>query len=280
LPEWTGGRDPAARTVDDRALLWKELHFGGSDLVRNLMPLIQVFFLVLGGFGTIMFVLGALFSGRVWIKDQLHDIVRAVAVGSLLTAIVGTVLQATASVGRERDRRTLDALLTLPDGREEVLRTKWLASVICGRWLLPGLGVVLVLGVIGGGVHPFAVPLFAVAGAIHVAFAASLGIFLSVAIPNSERAGFVAVFTLFAAFVVPLAFCPGGLGFVPPVAWVFLLPRSSLSDSGSTLFAGTGSPIFPLAVLLGLVMYACLAGALWLLAVRRFHREGDRAVLA
>jgi ABC-type transport system involved in multi-copper enzyme maturation permease subunit len=243
------------------------------------MPVIQVFFFILAGLGVTFFVLAILFSGHAGLQEQLHDIVRGVVIGTLTTALVATVLQATASVGRERERRTLDMLLTLPDGRHELLRMKWLGSVLCGRWLLPGLGVVLVLGVIGGGVHPMAVPLFLIAAAIHVAFAASLGMFLSVVVASADRAGFIGVLVLFLAFVVPLVLCPGGLGFVPPAAWVFLLPRASLAENAA-IYSGSSSPILPLAVLLGLLTYACLAGALWLLAVRRFHREADRAVLA
>src|SRR5262249_30418407 len=154
-------------------------------------PLIQAFFFVLGGLGAVVFVLGALFSGRPGITEQLNDIVRVVAVGSVLTAIVATVLQAAASVGRERDQRTLDMLLMLTAGRNEVLRTKWLGRVLGGRWLLPGLGGVLVLGVIGGGLRPAAVPLFVLAASVHVAFAASLGVYLSVTVGSTERAGLI-----------------------------------------------------------------------------------------
>jgi ABC-type transport system involved in multi-copper enzyme maturation permease subunit len=260
-------------------MLWKELHFGGNEVARYVMRLLQVFFFVLGCLGAIILVLGILFGGQPWIQGQLNDIVRVVAVGSLLTAIVGTVLQATASVGGERERRTLELLLTLPDGRDEVLRTKWLASVMCGRWLMPVLGGVLVLGLIGGGVNPAAVPLFVIAAIVHVTFSASLGIYLSVVVPSTGRAGFIAVLVLFLAFVVPLVFCPGGLGFVPPAAWVFLLPR----PGDLTGWAGNSSynsPMLPLTVLLGLVGYGCLAAVLWLLAVRRFHREADRAAIA
>ncbi|HTK75507.1 MAG TPA: ABC transporter permease subunit [Gemmataceae bacterium] len=266
--------------VGERALLWKELHFGGNNVVRYLMALVRVFFLVLGALGLAMFVLSVVFSGGPVFQQQLNDIVRVVAVGTLLTALVGTVLQATASVGRERQRQTLDILMTLPNGRDEVLRMKWLASFMCGRWLLPVLLGVLVLGMLGGGVHPAAVPLFVIAAGVHVGFAASLGVLLSVTVPSTDRAGFLAVLVLFLSFVVPLVFCPAGVGFMPPVAWLFLLPRSSLTNSDSTILAGAGSPIFPLAVLLGLVTYACLSGVLWLLAVRRFHREADRAAIA
>jgi len=271
--------DFAPRSVDDRALLWKELYVGGSDFVRTVMPVVQVFFVVVAGLGVILFVLAVLFSGKLGIKEPLRDIVRVVAVGSLVTATVGTVLQASASVGRERQRRTLDMLLTLPDGRDEVLRMKWFGSVLCGRWLLPGLGLVLVLGVIGGGIHPVGVPLLAIAAGIHVAFAASLGVYLSVVIPSTERAGFIAILVLFLAFTVPLAICPGGLGFLPPVAWMISLPLSA--DQVNSLHAlGLHSPILPMAVLLGLIGYGCLASVLWLLAVRRFRREGDRAAPA
>jgi ABC-type transport system involved in multi-copper enzyme maturation permease subunit len=265
--------------VDDSALLWKELHVGGSEFVRKGLPVIQVFFVVLGGLAVIIFVLAILFSGGSGIREPLNDVIRAVSVGSLMTAIVGTVLQATASVGRERQRRTLDMLLTLPDGGEEVLRMKWLGSFMCGRWLLPALGVVLFLGMIGGVITPAALPLLALAAGIHVAFAASLGVYLSVAMPSTERAAFIAILVLFLAFTMPLAICPGGVGLLPPVAWLILLPPS-LGQIGRLNALGLTSPILPLAVVLGLTGYACLAWVLWRLAVRRFRREGERAAAA
>jgi ABC-type Na+ efflux pump permease subunit len=179
-------------------------------------------------------------------------------------------MQATASVGREREEGTLDMLLTLPDGRDEVLGSKWLGSVLCGRWLLVGLFILLVFAVLAGGVHPLGLPAFVLAAAVHLAFATSLGIYLSVATSSSGRAAMIAVVILLAVCLAPIAFCPGGLGAVPPVAWVLCLPRR-LTDA-----PWEGVPAEAIAILFGLLAYGCLAWVFWLLAVRRFHREADR----
>src|SRR5262249_35546459 len=151
---------------------------------------------------------------------QLNFIVRAFAVIVLWVVVLGTLLQATASVGREREQKTLDVLLTLPNGRDGLLEMKWLGSLLFGRWLLLGMLPVLAIGVMGGGVHMLALPLFAIVVGIHLVFVASLGVYISVLIPGVGRAGLVGVVVLFAVCVAPLAYCPGYYGFVLPAAWV------------------------------------------------------------
>jgi ABC-type transport system involved in multi-copper enzyme maturation permease subunit len=256
--------------VSGRPLLWKELHFGGSDVARIVGRVLQVFGFIFVTVVMSIFFVAALNSDDDHDRGELNVFIRIMAVVVMLTATIGSLMQATASVGREREEGTLDMLLTLPDGRNEVLGSKWLGSVLCGRWLVLGLFVFLVLGVFVGGVHPLALPAFAVAAAAHLAFAASLGIYLSVATASTGRAAMIAVVILLAVCLAPVAFCPGGLGSVPPVAWVICLPRR-VGD-----WPWEGVPPEAVTLLLGLFAYGCLAWVFWLLAVRRFHREADR----
>jgi ABC-type transport system involved in multi-copper enzyme maturation permease subunit len=195
------------------------------------------------------------------------------AVIVMMAAMLGALFQATACIGREREERTLDMLLTLPIGRDEVLASKWLGSALSGRWLLLGLLVVLLLGMIARALHPSALPAIVVAAAVHVAFATSLGLYLSVATASTGRAAMIAMAVLLAACLVPVVFCAGGLGAVPPVAWVMCLPRK-LSES-----PWEGSPETAHALVIGLFAYGCLAWVFWLLAVRRFHRDVDRGAV-
>jgi ABC-type transport system involved in multi-copper enzyme maturation permease subunit len=250
--------------VGDRPLLWKELHFGGSDEARIVGRVLQVFGFIFGMVVTSIFLIAALSTEDDYDRGELNVLIRVMTVLVLLTATIGTLMQATASVGREREEGTLDMLLTLPDGRDELLGAKWLGSALCGRWLLLGLFLFLVFGVLAGGLHPLALLAIVLAAVIHLAFAASLGIFLSVATRSTGRAAMLAVVFLLALCLAPIAFCSGGYGSVPPVAWVMCLPLR-LRDT-----AWEGAPPEAVAMLVGLVAYAGLAWLFWALAVREF----------
>jgi len=217
-----------------------------------------------------LFFLSAWIGGEDQERRELNVIIRAMAVVVMTVATLGALLQATACIGREREEGTLDMLLTLPSGRDEVLGSKWLGSAFFGRWVLLGLLIVLLLGVIAGALHPFALPAIAVAAAVHVALATSLGLYLSVATASTERAAMIAMAVLLAACLFPVVFCPGGVGAVPPIAWVMCLPRQ-LSES-----PWEGSSETAHALLIGLFIYGCVAWVFWLLAVRRFHKDAKR----
>jgi len=255
--------------VSDRPLLWKEMFLGGSDFVRIVMLFLQMFVFLFAISVAILLSLTSAISGDVEVRDKLHGVVVFVVVGVLTAVFLGTVTHASMSVGREREERTLDMLLTLPGGRDAILRSKWLGSMLCSQWLLAGLLAVVVLGVLGGGVSVLAVPAIVVAAGVHLAFAASLGLFLSVTIRSTARAGFIAAAVLFLLCLVPSIAIPGGYASIPPITWVSCLPP-------------TTGPVFltDVIVVAGLAGYAGLAVVLWLLARARFFREAERAAIA
>src|SRR5205823_3413295 len=113
------------------------------------------------------------------------------------------VISAAGSVSRERERRTLDALLTLPGGRAGVLESKWLGSLLRVRWLAAGLVPAWWL-VVMGGVSPDALPYLAAAGLVHLGFCASLGVCVSVWARGTGRAVVAVVGFVIALSVAPL----------------------------------------------------------------------------
>jgi len=202
-------------------------------------------------------------------REQINFAVRVMAVLLLSVVALGTLLRAAASLGREREQKTLDMLLTLPDGRKGVLEAKWLGSVLSGRWLLLGVLVALGMGMLAGGVHPLGVLLLAIVAGIHLIFIASLGLYLSVVVPGAGRAAVIGVITLVAACLAPLVYCPGGYGCILPVAWVACLPRTF--DTTSWL----EQPNMVISLAASLVAYAAIGGLLRFLAQSRFLREAE-----
>jgi ABC-type transport system involved in multi-copper enzyme maturation permease subunit len=248
--------------IRDRALLWKELHSSGSDVAAFVSRMLLFMALALG-IG-LMVIISSPGGGHM--RDS--SMVQVIAPILLAAAMLTTLLHATASISYEREQRTLDVLLTIPGGRDEVLRAKWLGSILYSRGLLIGVLVLLLLGVLGAGVDPLALPLLTLSAGTHLAFTASLGVFLSVTVRSSARAGFLGAAILLMVCLVPAVMCPCGYVWSPPVTWVASLPAA---------FAGTGGKelgtVF--AVPFGLPPYMGLAAFLWFLARRRFVREGD-----
>jgi ABC-type transport system involved in multi-copper enzyme maturation permease subunit len=195
---------------------------------------------------------------------------------------------AAAAVSRERERRTLDGLLTLPVSRATVLGAKWLGPVLCGRASGYGLATVIVAEVAGGGLHPLGALLLAVAVAAHVAFLAGLGVWASVLCPTTGRARLaVALVLLFLVTGGPawlVAASPERL--LPPEwkepaadvaanapgAWWFL---TFSPDDFAQELAGGGTVFTArlVAAACGAVTYALLAALLWLDALRNFRAE-------
>ena len=262
----------ALPSVGEWPLLWKELHFGGSESAR---ALVQILFFVMTGFGvTVTFVLALLVAlgGGPDERLALNGAIRVLTVCALLPATIGTALQAAASVVREREQRTLDTLLTVPGGSDEVLEQKWLGSVLYGRHLLLALLAVVSAGVFSGSVHPLAVPALAVAAITHLGFAASLGVFLSVTVSGSGKAAFIAVAVLLLTYVLPAATCcPEGVAVVPPLTWLLTVRPWHDNDDW---FDEPGAAAVGVAAL---VVYAVFATAFWLIARNRFRREADHA---
>jgi ABC-type transport system involved in multi-copper enzyme maturation permease subunit len=99
-----------------------------------------------------------------------------------------TALLAAASVCGERERRTLDGLLTLPVSRAGVLGAKWLGAVLAPRPYYYGLVCMAALCVSSGASPLPRVLLLTVVVSAQLAFLASLGLRVSVASGTTVRA--------------------------------------------------------------------------------------------
>jgi ABC-type transport system involved in multi-copper enzyme maturation permease subunit len=221
-------------------------------------------------------------------------------VGTPLVCLMCVVIAfyAAASVSRERERQTLDNLLTTPDGAGAVLRAKWLGSMLSVRHCFWCLAVVYGLGLISGGLHPFAVPLLALAYLVYTAFVASLGLYFSTVSNTTLRA---TVFTLmFLVALCGLQWLLWGSLYQPATSivrgpeWPFVPERGyfwlgTIQEYGLTppmpllvlsfpLFGGRGdrdfdftTPVTVASALAGLAVYALAAWVLWRVTLARFR---------
>jgi hypothetical protein len=181
-------------------LLWKEAKLIEGDLSPSKEWLLAWFSLVL-------LVVAACVNRLFWARVDSLDIVRlavlkASAFALVLIAIVwcwDLAFGAAACVCRERERGTLDTLLTLPVSRAAVLGVKWLGAVLasgCGHAI-----VFLVAMNLGIGAIPLRnSALLLCVLAVQVAFLASLGVRVSVSARTTLRAQVTMAFLLLLFF--------------------------------------------------------------------------------
>jgi hypothetical protein len=179
----------------------------------------------------------------------------------------------------------------LPTDREMILGAKWLAGPVRYRMVAYALPAVWTLGLVTGALHPVGVLLLMAATAVHVAFLASYGVWLSLNSRNTLWAYLGMALMLLLMFAGPwvallysqlLASGGGGaetwwdwfaqVGLNPPRTWWYL--GYSWDDFRTDVLdpnAGLRGPLG--ATLAGLGVYAVAAGALWLAACHRFRVE-------
>jgi ABC-type transport system involved in multi-copper enzyme maturation permease subunit len=211
---------------------------------------------------------------NVWVR------IAGAVVGCLM--LLGVAVRASSSVSGERDRETLDALLTSPLQSHHILFPKLLGSFLAVRWAWLWLGLIWGIGLLTGGLHPLAVPMMAIAWSIYAVALGCLGLWYSTSCATTLRA------TLNTLTVTGL------LGAFHWFLWMFCCPFSSASSFGlhstltppfmlywlsfSTIEMNTGFNWdfhFYLA-LIGLIVWLFSAAGLWNLTRTRFRMISAR----
>jgi ABC-type transport system involved in multi-copper enzyme maturation permease subunit len=305
LAEALGTYSPSPPVGDD-GLFWKEvLHGTGPEAPKLWHELrfptglaLVVIALLWGTLGSLLW-LPILLEGQPWPRASRHEAENTVRVltffeqaGTVLLLTVTCVIagfRAAGCVSRERDRRTLDGLLTLPLTRAAILRAKWLGCVLRVRYGVYYLAGVWLIGLFTGALHPLALPFLALTVAAHVAFVVSVGLWVSL----SARSTLWANFTM--ALVLVLFFAGGWLAWL----WSGTPSADDLDAAGSFFliglnpwhswwalavplarpagdFGGANETAAFVASAAGGASFAALAAGAWLLAERRFRGEGAR----
>jgi ABC-type transport system involved in multi-copper enzyme maturation permease subunit len=264
--------------VGDWPLLWKERNRGvwesAAAAVEQLFKRAPFSALLLVGAWAAM-----LFMARRVGRDNSDALqTMGVVARSAMVLLAGlwcatVAFFAAGGISGERDRQTLDALLTLPVSRASLLWAKWLGAVLGGRVFGYGLAVLAAVELVGGDWHPLGVLLLLLTVASHVALLSSLGTWLSLVSHSSLRARI--------AVALVLALSGGGL------SWSFAALGASAPESWQTLAAGfgtnapatwwflaftrddfaAGGDVFVTRLgvaAVGVLFFASLAGAFWL----------------
>jgi ABC-type transport system involved in multi-copper enzyme maturation permease subunit len=200
--------------------------------------------------------------------------------------LVGVAVRASSSISGERDRGTLEGLLTSPLDSHDILFAKWLGSLLGVRRAWFWLGLIWGIGLLTNGLHPAALMLTFVAWLVYASCLAGVGIWFSISCPTTLRA---TLYTLAATFGASLGHWVIWLGVLPfcspfrareiltlqacitPPAVLYSLSAtaSEVDHSGQwellTLYAG-----------FGLFLWALAACGIWTVSRARFRRLTSR----
>jgi ABC-type transport system involved in multi-copper enzyme maturation permease subunit len=279
-------RKPLPPVDDERPLLWKEVCVHSiSGLVAD-NGLVVALLASFGGLAALSLFFVALDSRLEAHTALSSGLVKfgTVILGSLLG--LGALAHAVNSVARESEKDTLDGLLALPLHRDRILEAKWLGGLLSLRLLAWALAVLWLFGLLTGGLHIVGLVCVTVSVAATVEFLASLGLWLSVTCKTSMRAnvaaalcvllvgcgpwvvsGYIDLFTVRSAAESPTADAIAGAA-MPLVAWVRACgPWAEYAKQPAGYYQ---------TLLVGALVYALAAWALWRATLRRFRTYGAR----
>jgi ABC-type transport system involved in multi-copper enzyme maturation permease subunit len=275
--------------AEENPLVWKERHVGSQSESLAITITSSCVIIVLGVAIIVLLGSGTLPAG--WVFNYALPLV-------VLMAATTIGLGAAGGVARERQKNTLIDLFMIPGGRREILQAKLIGAVWRGRWMLGAIAALLFIGVFAGAPAIAMLPL-AIAGATTIAASAMLGIWLSVRCRTAMNANIawigIVAFVLIGTFLLADAMSQrvptpsGGLAkefpdwscvVNPALTWRELAMTPDYLPDGHNglrkwkLRALPDNPPRLLAPVTGVLLFAFASGGLWLLALRRFDREG------
>lgn len=179
--------------IGTQPMIWKEvfaepglrLHWFGRILV---VLLITVSFLPLG---FILYYTMDPYASRGnagYLSEAMNVWARVVGTMVACLLLLGVAVRSAGGISGERDKQTLDSLLTSPLDSNDILLGKWLggiASVRRGRlWLAAIYG----LAVLAGGVNPVGMLLLVIGWLVYASFVSILGLWFSTTCRTTMRA--------------------------------------------------------------------------------------------
>jgi ABC-type transport system involved in multi-copper enzyme maturation permease subunit len=283
--------------VSDRPMVWKEVRVE-SGLQFNWVGRIAIGVLVIVSFLPVVMII-AEFSGQNgpgrWESLAINWWVRSVGMLVACLTLLGVAFRASGSITGERDRQTLDSLLTSPLDSSDILHGKWIGSMLSVRWGWVWLGLIWGVGMLTGGMHVLALPVLIIAWFVFAGFMAALGLWFSVVSRTTLRANLWTLVTALGVSVghwlpwltccLPFQMAGGGEGLAhvamfqamaltPPVTlWCLPLHGEEFDGPGSETPELAGDAI------VGLFIWGVAAGVLLGVTNERFRQMTRRAPL-
>ena len=200
--------------IKEPALLWKEMELGQMRLPASVPNTLAALFSwkkrdALG----VAACIALLYYFR-WSlpKDQIADLESGVALLIGYSSIVAICIwclflsfRVAGSITREREQDTLHALLMLPVERHEILRAKWLGSILRFGQIGYALAIIWLLGLVIGALHPLAFVLLVTACATYLSFFSAIGLWISLVSRSTLWANLSMALVLMLCFTIAMA---------------------------------------------------------------------------
>jgi ABC-type transport system involved in multi-copper enzyme maturation permease subunit len=214
--------------------------------------------------------------------EHLHTWAAITSASVATLMLLAVAVRASTSVSGERDRDSLDALLTSPLSSHDVLFAKWLGSLASVRWVWCWIGLIWVIGILTGALHYLAPVLVVAAWVVYASAFAGIGLWYSTASKTSLRA---TMYTLVTCLVISgghwvLWFCfiPIGMMKMWEIAWYqcaltppFVLYWFSVQSREINSYQIEWEMI-TLLCLFGLLLWGALSLGLWTFCRGHFRR--------
>ncbi len=178
--------------VGDRPMVWKEVRAEPGPRLHWFGRVILVLLVAASFLWPVLILIYETPNYR----ESVNVWARVVGSGVACLMLLSVAVRAAGAVSGERDRQTLDGLLTSPLETRDILYGKWLGSVLGLRWAWVWLGSIWLLGVLAGAVHPLALPVLVGAWFVLAAFVAMLGLWFSTVSRTTLRATVWTLLTL------------------------------------------------------------------------------------
>jgi ABC-type transport system involved in multi-copper enzyme maturation permease subunit len=168
-------------------MLWKELH-GDAPRMGWVGRIMYFLTIVACAIPLIVILVEQSRRGVVGRAEPFNFYVRVVGAAVAVVTFFFISLRAATAIGSERDRETLDSLLSTPLTDRDILKAKWISSIY-GAWpMYLLLAAIWGGGLVTGGLSLFALPFLFVAMACYCAFAASHGLMWGAGAKTTTRA--------------------------------------------------------------------------------------------
>lgn len=213
------------RPCGDDAMIWKELFVARTPQFYQILGLsVGLLLAALLAWGAAAFAIPAF---REVVADGygpaasnsaragFHVFLRFVATGVSTVVVLGAASDAAASMTAERERDTWISLVTTPLTGAEIVRAKLLGSLWGARHMAALFVVLVGAGMLTGALHPLGFTLVTAQVAAFTAFAAALGIWVSLRCEESIKSLARTAVGLLLANGLPLLLLFPFLGFRP-----------------------------------------------------------------
>jgi ABC-type transport system involved in multi-copper enzyme maturation permease subunit len=122
------------------------------------------------------------------LRDFVSPWVRTTSTIAASLMLVGVAVRGSTAISGERDRETLDGLLTSPLNSHDILFGKWLGSLLGVRRAWFWLVLIWTIGLVTGALHPASLMLTLVAWLVYAACLAGVGLWFSISSRTTLRA--------------------------------------------------------------------------------------------